>query len=185
MLVRNLLGNPFGGVVSPINPKRKAVHGVRCYADVTALPEPADLAVIATPAASVPEVVNECVTVGIKAAIIISAGFSELGEQGRRLEAEVRDRARGKLRIVGPNCLGIIHPPSNLNASFAATMARPGRVALLSQSGAICTSILDWAQARHLGFSTFVSVGTMLDVDFADLIDYFTEDEHTKSIILY
>src|SRR5439155_14323620 len=101
------------------------------------------------------------------------------------LERRVRDLARGKMRLIGPNCLGVIHPPSNLNASFASTMARPGHVALLSQSGAICTSILDWARETHVGFSTFVSVGAAIDVDFADLIDYFGDDPATRSIILY
>src|SRR5262245_54539549 len=185
ILMRNLLGNPFGGVVYPINPKRKAVHGVYCYPDLAGLPEPVDLAVIATPAHTVPAVIQECVGHGVRAAIIISAGFSELGAEGRELERQIRDVARGKMRIVGPNCLGVIHPPGNLNASFAADMARPGNVALLSQSGAICTSILDWAREAHVGFSAFVSVGAMLDVDFADLIDYFADDPHTRSIILY
>jgi acetyltransferase len=185
ILIRNLIENPFGGVVYPVNPKRKAVHGVLCYPDVRSLPEPLDLAVIATPAATVAGVIRDCADRGIKAAIIISAGFSELGPEGRRLEDEVRNLARGRMRIIGPNCLGVIHPPSNLNASFAATMAQSGRVALLSQSGAICTSILDWAQTKHIGFSSFVSVGAMIDVDFADLIDYFADDVHTRSIILY
>src|SRR5262249_42921232 len=149
------------------------VHGVRCYPTLSDVREAVDLAVIATPAVTVPGMVRECVESGVKGAIIISAGFSELGAAGRNLERQVRDVARGKIRLIGPNCLGIIHPPSRLNASFAATMARPGHVALLSQSGAICTSILDWARDKHIGFSSFVSVGAMVDVDFADLIDYF------------
>jgi acetyltransferase len=185
ILMRNLLENPFGGVVYPINPKRHAVHGVRCYPSLADLPEQVDLAVIATPAATVPNLIGQCVAAGIPAAIIISAGFSELGKEGRALEAQIRTIARGKMRIVGPNCLGLIHPPSNLNASFAATMAQPGQVALLSQSGAICTSILDWATAKHIGFSSFVSVGAMLDVDFADLIDYFADEPATRSIVMY
>lgn len=185
ILMRNLLDNPFGGVVFPINPKRRAVHGVFCYPALTAVPEKVDLAVIATPAATVPAVIRECVACQVRSAIVISAGFSELGAEGRALENEVRTLARGRLRLIGPNCLGIIHPPSGLNASFAATMARPGQVALLSQSGAICTSILDWAREKHIGFSTFVSVGAMIDVDFADLLDYFGDDPQTRSIILY
>src|SRR6185437_15283387 len=150
------LANPFGGVVYPVNPKRRAIHGVLSYPDLAAVPEVVDLAVIATPAAPVPSLVKQCLERGIPGAIIISAGFSELGEEGRRLEHQVRDLARGRMRIVGPNCLGIIHPPSNLNASFAAGMPRPGKVALLSQSGAICTSILDWAEEKRIGFSSFV-----------------------------
>jgi acetyltransferase len=185
ILMRNLLENPFGGVVFPINPKRRAVQGVLCYPNLGAVPEKIELAVIATPAATVPNLVRECAESGVAAAIIISAGFAELGADGRKLEDEIRGIARGKMRIVGPNCLGIIHPPSNLNASFAASMATPGQVALLSQSGAICTAILDWARQAHVGFSSFVSVGSMLDVDFADLIDHFADDPATRSIVLY
>jgi len=185
ILMRNLMESPFGGVVYPINPKRKAVHGVLCYPSIRELPESVDLAVIATPAVTVPGVIQECVERKIKGAIVISAGFSELGAEGRKLEQQLRELARGKMRIVGPNCLGIIHPPSRLNASFAATMARSGQVALLSQSGAICTSILDWARETHVGFSSFVSVGAMVDVDFADLIDYFGDDPGTQSILVY
>jgi acetyltransferase len=185
ILMRNLLENPFGGCVYPINPKRRAVHGVHCYPSLADLPERVDLAVIATPAATVPPLVEQCVAAGIPAAIIVSAGFSELGAAGRVLEDRVRATARGRMRVLGPNCLGLIHPPSNLNASFAATMALPGQVALLSQSGAMCTSILDWATEKHIGFSSFVSVGSLLDVDFADLIDYFADEPNTRSIILY
>ena len=185
ILMHNLLQTPFGGVVYPVNPKRHSVHGVLCYPSVLETPETVDLAVIATPAALVPAMIEQCVTRGVRAAIIISAGFSELGAEGRKLEKQVKETAKGKLRIIGPNCLGIIHPPSGLNASFASAMAKPGRVALLSQSGAICTSILDWARERNVGFSTFVSVGTMLDVDFADFIDYFGNDPNTHSIVLY
>lgn len=185
ILMRNLMENPFGGVVFPINPKRDAVHGVLCYPSLAAVPRPVDLAVIATPAATVPDAVRQCVERGIQGAIVISAGFSELGAEGRALERQVREIARGKLRLIGPNCLGVIHPPSRLNASFAASMARPGNVALLSQSGAICTSILDWARETHVGFSSFVSVGAMIDVDFADLIDYFGDDPGTHSILIY
>jgi acetyltransferase len=184
-LVRNLIENSFGGVVHPVNPKRHAVHGVRCYPDLAAIPEPVDLAVIATPAAGVPELIRQCADQSIPGAIVISAGFAELGPQGKELEAKIREAARGKVRIVGPNCLGVIRPPGNFNASFASGAVSAGRVALLSQSGAICTSILDWAAEKHIGFSAFVSVGSMLDVDFADLMDYFADDEATRSIILY
>jgi acetyltransferase len=185
ILMHNLIQTSFGGVIYPINPKRKAVHGVLCYPSLLETPEPVDLAVIATPAASVPATIEQCAARGVPTAIVISAGFSELGAEGRALEQKIRTIALGKIRIIGPNCLGIIHPPSGLNASFASSMAEPGRIALLSQSGAICTSILDWARERNIGFSTFVSVGTMLDVDFADLIDYFADDPNTSSIVLY
>ncbi len=185
MLMQNLLQSDFGGVVYPINPKRKSVHGVLCYPSLLEAPEAVELAVIATPASSVPAAIEQCVSRGVRAAVIISAGFSELGTEGRALEEKIREIALGKMRIIGPNCLGIIHPPTGLNASFASAMAQPGRIALLSQSGAICTSILDWARERNIGFSTFVSVGTMLDVDFADLIDHFSDDSNTRSIVLY
>jgi acetyltransferase len=184
-IMRNLLRDPFGGVVYPVNPKRHSVHGVLCYPCLADVPGAVELAIVVTPAAAVPAVVGECVDRGVKAAIVISAGFSELGDSGRALEQQVRDIARGRMRIVGPNCLGIIHPPSNLNASFATAMPRPGQVALVSQSGAICTAILDWALEKQVGFSSFVSVGTALDVDFAALIDYFGDDPQTKSIVLY
>lgn len=185
ILMRNLTENAFNGVIYPVNPKRRAVHGIPCYPSLSAVPEPLDLAVIATPAATVPDLVRECIDAGTKSAIIISAGFAELGESGRALERQILELARGKLRIIGPNCLGVIHPSMGLNASFAAATPAAGHIALLSQSGAICTSVLDWALERNVGFSAFVSVGSMLDVDFGDLIDYFGEDPHTRSIILY
>src|SRR5262249_7120081 len=185
ILMRNLLENPFGGVVYPVNPKRRAVHGIHCYPGLAAVPEPVDLAVIATPATTVPGLLAGCVQQHVRGVIVISAGFSELGAEGKALQQQIKEIAKGKMRMIGPNCLGVIHPPSGLNASFAASMARRGHVALLSQSGAICTSILDWARETHVGFSSFVSVGTMLDVDFADLIDYFGDDPGTRSIILY
>jgi acetyltransferase len=185
ILIRNLLENLFGGVVYPINPRRVAVHGVHCYPALAAVPEVVDLAVIATPAATVPGAIRECVERGVKAAVIISAGFAELGAQGQALEQEVLRTARGKMRVIGPNCLGVIYPPGGLNASFAAAMARKGTLALLSQSGAICTAVLDWANDARVGFSSFVSVGSMMDVDFADLIDYFADDPDTRSILLY
>jgi acetyltransferase len=185
ILMRNLTENAFNGVVYPINPRRRAVHGMHCYSSLADIPEPIDLAVIATPAATVPGLIQECLDHGAKGAIIISAGFSELGEEGRALEREILRLARGRMRIIGPNCLGVIHPPFGFNASFAATMPTTGHVALLSQSGAICTSILDWARETNVGFSAFVSVGSMIDVDFGDLIDYFGEDPRTQSILLY
>jgi acetyltransferase len=185
ILMRNLLGSPFGGAVYPVNPKRRAVQGVYAYPTLRDVPGSADLVVIATPAATVPEQIRAAVECGAKGVIVISAGFSELGAEGRALERQVRDIVKGKLRLIGPNCLGVIYPPSNLNASFAAGMALPGHVALLSQSGAICTSILDWSYTAHVGFSAFVSVGAMIDVDFAALIDYFGDDPGTRSIVIY
>ncbi len=184
ILTRNLLGHPFGGGVYPVNPKRRTVLGVQCYPDLSAVPEAVDLVVIAVPAPAVPAVVADCAGRGVPAAIIVSAGFSGRGAEGRALEDQIR-AARGTMRVLGPSPLGVLHPPCNLNASVAAAMALPGRVALLSQSGAICTSILDWALERRVGFSGFVGVGRMIDVDFADLLDYFGDDPATKAVLIY
>ncbi len=185
ILIHNLTSSPFNGVIYPVNPRRRAIRGIHCYPSITEVPDSVDLAVIATPAATVPGVLGQCVQHGVKGAIVISAGFSELGEKGRALERQVASIAQGRLRVIGPNCLGVICPGVGLNASFASSTPRAGHLALLSQSGAICTSILDWAQEVNIGFSNFVSVGSMVDVDFGDLIDYFGEDPNTRSIILY
>ncbi len=181
----NLISHPFGGTVYPVNPKRHQVLGIRAYERLSALPEPVDLAIIAIPAAGVPEVVEECVAVGIKGAIILSAGFKEIGPEGLELEKAIQRAARGKLRLIGPNCLGIQNPHTGLNATFAAQMARPGNVGFISQSGALCTSILDWSLQENVGFSAFISLGSMLDVGWGDLIDYLGQDPHTHSIVLY
>jgi acetyltransferase len=185
-VLSNLLRNPFGGTVYPVNPKRRSVLGVPCWPDVAALPETVDLAVIVTPSATVPAVIKRCVDVGVGAAIVISAGFREGGAAGVELERQVLEQARGGLmRIVGPNCLGVMTPGHGLNATFAAGMAKPGNVAFLSQSGALCTAVLDWSLGESVGFSAFVSTGSMLDVGWGDLIDYFGDDPATKSILVY
>lgn len=184
-LLWNLISSPFGGTVFPVNPKRRNVLGIRAYPDLYSLPEPADLAVIATPAATVPGLVGDCVEVGVKGAIIISAGFREIGPAGLELERQIQERARGKLRIVGPNCLGVMNPRTGLNATFASAMARPGNVGFISQSGAICTAVLDWSFPENVGFSAFISIGSMLDVDWGDLIYYLGDDPHTQSIVIY
>lgn len=176
-----------GAVVYPVNPKHTTVAGIAAYPSVDALPDTPDLAVICTPAVTVPSVMRACGEKGIRGLIVISAGFRETGAAGRELEAEVsRELARfAGMRVVGPNCLGAIVPGSSLNASFAASMPETGRIAFASQSGALCTSVLDWAAQEGIGFSHFVSVGNMLDVDFGDLIDYFSQDAGTQAIILY
>jgi len=185
-LLWNLVSNPFGGTVYPVNPKRTSVLGIQCYPNVQGLPEPIDLAVIATPALSVPGVVRECVEAGVRGAIIITAGFKEVGPAGAKLEAELLEEAgKGGMRIVGPNCLGVMNPVTGLNATFAGAMARPGNVGFLSQSGALCTSVLDWSFRENVGFSAFVSVGSMADVGWGDLIDYLGGDPRTKSIVIY
>src|SRR5713226_27606 len=182
----NLINSPFGGTVFPVNPKRPSVLGIRAYSKIADVPDQVDLAVIVTPAASVPGVVRECVAAGVKGAIIISAGFKEAGQSGAELERQVLEAARsGNMRIIGPNCLGVMSPLSGLNATFATTIARPGNVALVSQSGAICTAILDWSLREMVGFSAFLSIGSMLDVGWGDLIEYLGDDPHTRSIIIY
>ncbi len=185
-MMANLLSGGFKGKVYPINPKRPEVLGQKSYPSVSALPEKVDLAVIITPAATVPKVIEECVQVGIKAAIIISAGFKELGEAGLALENKVLEIARkGGMRIIGPNCLGVMSPLSGLNATFAKGMALPGNIAFISQSGAMCTAVLDWSFQEHVGFSAFVSIGSMADVNWGDLISYLGVQPKTQSILIY
>ena len=185
-LLWNLMTSTFGGTIYPINPKRKNVLGIRAYPSIADVPEKVDLAVIIVPATQVPDVTRQCVAKGVKGAIIISAGFKEIGERGIRLEAEVLEIARqGNLRIVGPNCVGVMSPTTGLNATFAQRMAPVGSVGFISQSGAMCTAILDWSWSENVGFSHFVSVGSMLDVDWGDLIYYMGDDPRTKSIVIY
>ncbi|HWA97952.1 MAG TPA: bifunctional acetate--CoA ligase family protein/GNAT family N-acetyltransferase [Pirellulales bacterium] len=186
-VLRNLVGRGFEGAVYPVNPKREAVQGIQAYANVGHLPHPADLAIICTPATSVAEIVRQCGRAGVLGVVILSAGFREVGPAGAALEQAVQTAARESpgLRILGPNCLGFIMPSLGLNASFAAAMPQPGRIAFLSQSGALCTSVLDWAIEQEIGFSCFVSVGNTIDVTVSDLIDYFGADQHTESMILY
>ncbi|HEY0707129.1 MAG TPA: CoA-binding protein, partial [Polyangia bacterium] len=182
----NLMSNPFGGAVFPINPHRASVLGIKSHPSLEAVPDPIDLAVIVTPAATVPGLVRACAAKGVKGVIVISAGFKEAGPAGVALEQEVLDEViRSGMRLVGPNCLGIMAPRAGLNATFASAMARPGNVAFLSQSGALCTAILDWSLREHVGFSAFASLGSMLDVGWGDLIEHLGEDPNTHSIILY
>jgi acetyltransferase len=185
-LLWNLIGNPFGGTVFPVNPNRHSVLGIKAYSTISDVPDPIDLAIIATPAPTVPKIIGECVDIGIKGAIIISAGFKEAGTEGALLEQQILEQAhRGKIRIIGPNCLGVMNPRTGLNATFASSIARPGNVGFISQSGALCTAILDWSLQENVGFSAFVSIGSMLDVGWGDLIYYLGEDPHTKSIVIY
>ncbi|MFO0870115.1 MAG: bifunctional acetate--CoA ligase family protein/GNAT family N-acetyltransferase [Pirellulales bacterium] len=182
----NLLAGSSTRRVLPINPQRPQVLGHTAYPRVGAVPEPIDLAVLVTPAPTIPGLIEECAECGIPAAIIISAGFKELGAAGEQLEQRVLATARAaSLRVIGPNCLGLMNPLLGLNATFAGAQALPGKLAFLSQSGALCTAILDWSLAEQVGFSAFVSVGSMLDVGWGDLIDYFGRDPRTQSILLY
>lgn len=184
-LLWNLVSNPFGGTVFPVNPQRRSVLGIKAYPNIAAVPETVDLAVIVTPAPTVPSVIQECLEAGVKGAIIISAGFKEIGVAGIELEHRIVDLAQGKMRIIGPNCLGVMNPLTGLNATFASAMANPGSVGFISQSGALCTSVLDWSFRENVGFSAFVSIGSMLDVDWGDLIYYLGDDPHTSSIVIY
>jgi acetyltransferase len=182
----NLVSSPFGGTVFPVNSRRPNVLGIKAYPSVSAVPAKVDLAVIVAPAPAVPGIMGECVEARVECAIIISAGFRETGPEGVELERRVLEEARrGRMRIVGPNCLGVMKPPSGFNATFAGAIARPGNVALLSQSGALLTAILDQSFMENVGFSALVSVGSMMDVGWGDLIYYLGDDPQTKSIVIY
>ena len=186
-VLSNLVGGGFTGVVYPVNPSHEAVLGVPCYPDLAHLPRQPDLAIVCSAPDQVPRQVAACGEAGIRAVIIVTAGFKETGDAGAALERQIREaRARfDGMRILGPNCLGVLVPRINLNASFAPALPRNGDIAFISQSGALCASVLDWALEGGIGFSHFVSIGNALDVDFGDLIDYFGEDPNTRSIILY
>src|SRR6201984_3213596 len=169
-IMQNLLS--FDGAVYPINPKRETVLGVKASPKINEAPGPVELAIIATAAASVPNIISECAATGVKGAVVISAGFKEIGATGVELEHEIQKR-RGDMRIIGPNCLGIMIPSIGLNATFAKKMAKEGNVAFISQSGALCTSVLDWSIRHNVGFSGFVSTGSMLDVGWGELLGSF------------
>ena len=182
-LMENLLA--FGGSVFPVNPKRGRVLGIEAFPKIGDVPAEVDLALIATPAATVPGLVAECAEAGVKGAVIISAGFKEMRRRaGVELESQTLARCGG-MRIIGPNCLGVMFPHTGLNATFAAGMARPGSVGFVSQSGALCTAMLDWSFRENVGFSAFVSVGSMADVGWGDLIYWLGDDPHTRSIVIY
>ncbi|NNF34798.1 MAG: bifunctional acetate--CoA ligase family protein/GNAT family N-acetyltransferase [Saprospiraceae bacterium] len=185
-LMHNLVGSNYKGMVFPVNLKETSIQGVKCYHRVGDIPESLDLAIIATPAASVPDVIQECGEAKVGGVLIISSGFKEVGEQGQRLSDITMEIARKyNLRLLGPNCLGFINPSIGLNASFAGRMAKKGKIAFISQSGALCTSILERAKTQKMGFSHFVSIGDMLDIGFHDLIDYFGRSANTSSILIY
>lgn len=176
----------FRGKIYAVNPQRSQVLGLKTYKSIRDLPEQVDLAVLATPAATIPALVGECVDAGAGAAVVISAGFKERGPEGVALERQIQAQlARGHMRLIGPNCLGVMNPTIGLNATFAKDSPKSGNVAFLSQSGALLTAILDWAQREQVGFSAIVSTGSMLDVGWGDLIYHFGNDPHTKSILIY
>ena len=182
----NLISSPFGGTVLPINPKRDNVLGVRAYPSLAATGTPIDLAVIVTPPPSVPGLMEECAAAGVRGAIIISAGFRETGPEGAALEQRVVQIARqAGIRVIGPNCLGVMNPVHGLNATFASGMAAAGSVGFVSQSGALLTAVLDWSAEEGVGFSNVVSLGSMADVGWGDVIYYLGDDPHTSSILIY
>ena len=175
-----------GGKTFVVNPNQDEVLNLKSYSNIKEISDPVDLGILAVPAPIVPDVVEQCGDSSIPSLIIISAGFSEVGEEGRKLEQKVKNVWKQyDMRILGPNCLGYINPSKNINASFTDQMPEEGELAFLSQSGALASSTLDWAVSRQFGFSAFVSVGNMLDIDFADLIDYFGRDSLTSSILMY
>jgi len=185
-VLRNLLQAGYKGRVLPVNPRHNEILGSPCFSSVGATPEIPELAIVATPAATVPGIVAQCVQTGVKALVVISAGFKEMGADGAALERAIQSELRkGATRLIGPNCLGIMNPWLGLNATFAHDIARPGSVAFLSQSGALLTAILDWSLSENVGFSAIVSTGSMLDVGWGDLLSFFGEDEKTESILLY
>lgn len=182
----NLISSPFGGVVFPVNPQHQNILGIKAYPNISQVPEPIDLAVIATPAPTVPGLIRECVEAGVKGAIVLSVGFKETGAAGAERERQIREAiAHTKFRVIGPNCLGVMNPITGLNATCASRIARPGKVAFVSQSGALCSAILDWSFREKVGFSAFVSMGSMVDVDWGDIIAYLGDDPHTQSIVIY
>lgn len=185
-ILTNLVNGPLKGKIFPVNPARGELLGIKVYPSIRDLNKEIDLAVIATPAVTVPDLIWECVAAGAKSAVVISAGFRERGAEGAELEKKIQEKIRGsRLRLIGPNCLGIMNPILGLNATFAKDMAASGKVAFLSQSGALLTSILDWSHQEQVGFSAIVSTGSMLDVGWGDLIEYFGDDPNTESILLY
>ncbi|MDP1558382.1 MAG: CoA-binding protein, partial [Nitrosomonas sp.] len=185
-LFQNIIKAGFTGSVYPVNPKYKKLGHKACYPSIQAISETVDLAVIATPTATVSEIIHECGEHGVRAAIILSAGFEDTqGEAGIFRKTVLAEARRYGIRILGPNCLGLICPVNNLNATFSKNNAQTGNLALVSQSGALCTAILDWAMPRNVGFSAVVSLGNALDIDFGDVLDYLALDPNTENILLY
>ncbi|MDF1816806.1 MAG: bifunctional acetate--CoA ligase family protein/GNAT family N-acetyltransferase [Verrucomicrobiales bacterium] len=185
-VLTNLIEAGFNGALFPVNPKHKQVQGLHCYPDIASINEPVELAVIATPAKTVGGILEQCGQAGIRAAIVLSAGFGEAGPEGKQLEQEILEVARGhRMRLLGPNCLGLIRPSVGMNATFGKSQAIPGELALVSQSGARCAAILDWAEAEKVGFSTVVSLGAAADLGFGEILDFLATDSQTRSILLY
>lgn len=182
----NVLEGGFKGKIYPVNPKHKQVKGIDCYPSLSDIDHPIDLVIIAIPAKRIPKVMHECSQHPVRAVIVLSAGFGEIGKKGQALQNEIVDIARTyNIPLMGPNCLGIIRPRVGLNATFAKSTARKGHVALVAQSGAFCTALLDWADSEGFGFSAVASLGATADVGFGDVLDYLAGDPETHSILLY
>ena len=185
-ILSNLIASPFGGTVYPVNPRRPSVLGIQAHTNVASIPEKVDLAVIVTPPKSIPGIIEECGEAGIPTAVVISAGFKEVGPEGAQLELDLVAKAREYgMRVIGPNCLGVMNPIFGLNATFAAGMAKKGRVSFIGQSGALITAVLDWSLREGAGFSSVISLGSMADVGWGDLIDYLGDDPDTDAIVIY
>ena len=185
-IMNNLIKGKFPGAIYPVNPKYAHVMGLPCFPDIAAIKDPVDVAVVATPIHTAADIVGACGAAGVAGVVILSSGGREVGQSGRDMEARIMARARETdLRIIGPNCLGIVNTAAKLNASFAQHSPLPGKIAFLSQSGAVCTAVLDMALRENVGFSHFVSLGSMMDVDFADMIDYLGTLGSVESIVMY
>ena len=186
IVFQNMLGSGYQGGLYPVNAKNAEVQGHKAFASIALIGEPVELAVIATPPRTVPDIIEDCGKHGVKAAVIITAGFGETGPEGQALEKAVLENARRYgIRLVGPNCLGVMRPGIGLNATFNKGGANSGNLAFVSQSGALCTAILDWAQSNDVGFSSVVSMGSSADVDFGEILDYLVSDQETHSILMY
>ncbi|MDP2805648.1 MAG: bifunctional acetate--CoA ligase family protein/GNAT family N-acetyltransferase [Gallionellaceae bacterium] len=186
IVFQNMLDSGFKGSLYPINSKNAEVQGRKAYASISDIEEKIELVVIATPPQTVPGIIEECGKCGVKAAVIITAGFGEIGPEGKELERQVLENAkRYNIRLIGPNCLGVMRPSIGLNATFNKGGANTGNLALISQSGALCTSILDWAQMNDVGFSSVVSMGSSADVDFGEILDFLVSDPQTHNILMY
>ena len=186
VVFRNMLSSGFQGNIFAVNPKHKEIQGQKAFASLKDIDENIDLAVVATPSKTIPGIVEACGEQGIRMMLIMSAGFREAGQEGRRLEDQVLQIAKQYgIRLMGPNCLGILRPNIHLNATFGNNNASAGNIAFVSQSGAICTAILDWAEQNDIGFSAVVSTGIGADLDFGDYLDFLVSDPLTSSILLY
>ena len=176
----NILAGGYTGTLYPVNPKAKSVLSVKCYTSIAAIPDPIDLAMIILPPRAALGSVRDCIAKGVKGIVIVSAGFKEVGGEGAQMEIQIKNLcAEAGVRLVGPNCLGVINPSKkvSLNASFSARMPKPGNVSFISQSGALCTAVLDYAADKGFGFSKFISIGNKADVDELDLLRYYHKDQ--------